>query len=75
MALLRRIPPLERPRRQAALARLGTALAATSLGALAIGACAVGALAIRRLAVRSARFHRLEIDELVVGGRPFHPPA
>jgi hypothetical protein len=75
MSLLRRFPPLERPRRQAALARIGTALAATSLGALAVGACAIGALAVRRLAVQSARFHRLEIDELVVGGRQFRPPA
>jgi hypothetical protein len=75
MALISWIPPLERPRRQAALARLGTALAATSLGALAVGACAIGAIAIRRLAVKSARFHRLEIDELVVGGQPFRPPA
>ncbi len=75
MPLLKRIPPLERPRRQVALARLGTALAATSLGALAVGACAIGALAIRRVAIRAARFHRLEIAELVVGGRPFQPPA
>jgi hypothetical protein len=73
MSLLSRIPPLERPRREAALARLGTALAATSMGALAIGALAVGAIAIRRLAVGSARIRRLEIDELVIGGRPFQP--
>lgn len=75
MSLLSRIPPLERPRRQIALARLGTALAATSLGALAVGAFAVGAVAIRSLAVKTAKIHRLEIDELLVGGRPFQPPT
>jgi hypothetical protein len=75
ISLLSRIPPLERPRRQVALARLGTVLAATSLGALAVGAVAVGALAIRRLAIKTARIQRLEIDELLVGGRPFQPPA
>ncbi len=75
MPRLMQIPPLERPRRQMALARLGTALAATSLGALAVGACAIGAIAIRRVAIRSARFHRVEIDELIIGGRPFQPPA
>lgn len=42
------------------------ALAATALGAMAIGALAIGALAIGRLAVGSARFRRLEIDDLVV---------
>jgi hypothetical protein len=75
MALLSMIPPLERPRRQVALARIGTALAATSLGALAVGALAVGAIAVRRLAIKSARFQRLEIDELVVGGRTFQVPG
>jgi hypothetical protein len=75
MTLLSRIPPLERPRRQVALARFGTALAAASLGALAVGALAVGAVAIRRLAINSARIQRLEIDELVVAGRPFRAPA
>jgi hypothetical protein len=75
MSLLARIPPLERPRRQLAIARLGTALAATSLGALAVGAVAVGAMAIRKLAIRNARIQRLEIDELFVGGRRFQSPA
>jgi hypothetical protein len=42
------------------------ALAALALGALAVGALAIGFLAIRRLEVRSARFRRLEIDELVI---------
>lgn len=56
-------------------ARLGTALAATSMGALAIGALAVGALAIRSLAIKTARIQRLEIGEIVVGGRPFRVPA
>jgi hypothetical protein len=75
MSLLSRIPPLERPRRQVALARIGTALAVTSMGALAVGALAVGALAIRSLAIKRARIQRLEIDQLVIGGQPYRLPA
>lgn len=40
---------------------------ALAVGALAFGAMAIGALAIGRMSVGSARFRRLEIDELVVG--------
>jgi hypothetical protein len=64
-----------RPEASSALGRIATAVAVTSLGALSIGAAAVGVLAIRRLAVKDARVHRLEIDELVVGGRPFRAGA
>ena len=62
---------LRRSEARGALARIATALAVTSLGALSIGAVAVGALAIRTLVVKRARFRRLEIEELVIGGRPF----
>lgn len=45
----------------------GAALGAlVAIGAGAIGAMAIGALAIGRLYVGTARFKRLEIDELVV---------
>lgn len=60
-----------RPEAHGAMTRLATALAVISMGALSIGAVAVGALAIRRLAVQRGRVHRLEIDELVIAGRPF----
>jgi hypothetical protein len=49
-------------------------MGALAVGALAVGALAVGALAIRSLAVKSARFHRLEIDELLVAGERFPAP-
>ena len=58
-----------------ALARIATALAVTSIGALSIGAAAVGVVAIGKLAIKTGRIHRLEIDELLVGGRPFRAGA
>ena len=48
-------------------AALLTTVGALAIGAFAIGAVAFGAVAIGRLAVGSAKFRRLEIDELVVG--------
>jgi hypothetical protein len=66
---------LEKPSvaREGALARIATALAVTSMGALAVGALAVGALSIGSLAIKTARIRRLELDELLVGGKPLTP--
>ena len=54
---------------------IGSGLAlAFPLGAVAVGAVAIGALAIGRLSIGSARFRRVEIDELVVGRLKIREP-
>lgn len=54
-----------------ALARVATALAFTSMAAVALGALAIGRIAIRSMAMRHGHIHRLEIEELIVGGVPW----
>ena len=53
--------------RQAAFARLATALALVSAGGLAVGAVAVGRLAVRSLGIKQGRIERLAIEDLQVG--------
>jgi hypothetical protein len=46
------------------------AVGALACGALAFGAVALGAVAIGRLTINRVRIRHLEVDELVVRGRP-----